>query len=96
MSERLGLDSDLFLISSKCRKGFYPKKYPRWKKISSMVKSYLINLIHFMNQLTDPNMIIFLLKQTEKMLGYFGPFPKLAKKFLKVIIFNIQLIMRRR
>lgn len=66
------------------RRGFYPKKYPRWKKISSMVKSYLTNLIHFMNQLTDPNMIIFLLKQTENMLGYFGPFPKLAKKFLKV------------
>jgi hypothetical protein len=57
-----------------------------------MVKSYLTNLIHFMNQLTDPNMIIFLLKQTENMLGYFGPFPKLAKKFLKVNNFVLLLL----
>jgi nucleolar complex protein 2 len=71
---------------SKERKKFYPKKYPRWKKISAMVKSYLTNLIHFMNQLTDPKMITFLLKQTENMLGYFGPFPKLAKKFLKKLL----------
>lgn len=39
-----------------------------------------------MNQLSDPKMLAFILKQMENQLPYFGPFPKLSKNLLKKML----------
>jgi len=50
------------------------------------VKSLISNIIHFVDNLTEPSMIIFILKCTEKILYYFAPFPKIARLFLKKLL----------
>ncbi len=74
------------MVFYRSTKKFYPAKYPRWRKLGGIVKIYLTNLLHFMNQLSDPKMLGFILKQIETQLPYFGPFAKLSKNLLKKML----------
>eukprot|EP01125_Pyxidicula_operculata_P005070 TRINITY_DN1858_c1_g1_i1.p1 TRINITY_DN1858_c1_g1~~TRINITY_DN1858_c1_g1_i1.p1 ORF type:complete len:712 (+),score=233.86 TRINITY_DN1858_c1_g1_i1:31-2166(+) len=60
-----------------------PDKLGRWKKFKKMIKVYLKSAVHFFDNLAEPKMISFVLRQTEKMMYYFGPFPMLGRRFLK-------------
>lgn len=51
-----------------------------------MIKSFLGSLLHFMDGLADPNMLVFVLKQTQEWPHYFGPFQSQGKAFLKVCV----------
>lgn len=53
-----------------------------------MVKSYLGNLVHFLDQMTEPKMLTFVLKYSQSVVPLFAAFPKIAKRLIKVL-FNI-------
>ena len=63
-----------------------PQSSPRWKKSSNIVKAYCKSVIGFTETLTDPVMIHMMLRNAERMIPYIRPFPKLARKLLKVVL----------
>uniref|UniRef100_A0A6B2KZ78 Nucleolar complex protein 2 homolog n=1 Tax=Arcella intermedia TaxID=1963864 RepID=A0A6B2KZ78_9EUKA len=64
-----------------------PNKYPqRWSKIKNMVRVYIKSLLKFLNSLAEHKMINFVLKCTERLVPYFGPFPRYSKVFLKKLL----------
>lgn len=49
---------------SKDKQEKLPHQQPNWKKIESAAKSYLGNLVHYINQVTEESMQTFLLKHS--------------------------------
>lgn len=62
------------------------KKYPRWNSVKNITRSYVGNLLHFLSHVVDPQMTRFVLSAIETSVMFFEPFPKLAQKFLKVLL----------
>ena len=50
------------------------------------MKSFLGSLIHIISQITDDKTILFIIQNSEKLVPYFGAFPKLARMYLKTIV----------
>ncbi|KAG6554456.1 hypothetical protein Mapa_003834 [Marchantia paleacea] len=63
-----------------------PQKSPRWKKVEPLVKSYLGNVLHILNQMTDNEMISFTLRKLKVSVPFLVAFPRLSLKFLKVAL----------
>ncbi|KAL2653090.1 hypothetical protein R1flu_021218 [Riccia fluitans] len=63
-----------------------PRKSPRWKKVEPLVKSYLGNVLHILNQMTDNEMISFTLRRLKSSVPFLTAFPRHAVKFLKVAL----------
>ncbi|KAL3684896.1 hypothetical protein R1sor_002918 [Riccia sorocarpa] len=63
-----------------------PRKSPRWKKIEPLVKSFLGNVLHILNQMTDNEMISFTLRRLKSSVPFLNAFPRQAVKFLKVAL----------
>ena len=58
----------------------------RWKKYNLLVKSYLGNALHTMNQMTDNEMIAFVLTRLTYSSVFLAAFPALLKKYTKVCL----------
>lgn len=55
-----------------------------WKKYGNLVKLYLGNSLHVLNQMTDEEMISFTLKRIKCSAVFLAAFPVLLRKFIKV------------
>lgn len=56
----------------------------RWKNYNHLVKSYLGNSLHVLNQMTDNEMIAFMLKRLRYSSLFLAAFPALSRKYIKV------------
>lgn len=57
---------------------------PQWKKHNHLVKSYLGNSLHVLNQMTDAEMISFTLRRLKYSALFLAAFPSLLRKYVKV------------
>ncbi|XP_078427404.1 noc2p family isoform X2 [Wolffia australiana] len=57
-----------------------------WKKYGSLVKLYLGNALHVLNQMTDEDMISFTLKRLKPSAVFLAAFPVLLRKYVKVLL----------
>lgn len=55
-----------------------------WKSYGHLVKSYLGNALHILNQMTDTEMISFTLRRLKYSLLFLAAFPSLLRKYIKV------------
>ncbi|KAG6386469.1 hypothetical protein SASPL_155372 [Salvia splendens] len=58
----------------------------RWKKYNLLVKSYLGNALHTLNQMTDNEMIAFMLRRLRYSSVFLAAFPALLRKYIKVAL----------
>lgn len=72
--------------AAKLRAGFNAARFPRWPKLKDVTKSFFINLLHFISQLSDPDMLHFILKNVEPLVAYLSPFASLQKQYLKCLL----------
>ncbi|CAG8529719.1 4399_t:CDS:10 [Ambispora gerdemannii] len=72
------------------KEGEVKKKHPnsckKWKNIESFVKSYLQNILHMLKNLSENDMIYFIVKESEKCVPYYLCFPKLSRNWLKTLL----------
>ncbi|KAJ0020655.1 hypothetical protein Pint_31286 [Pistacia integerrima] len=59
---------------------------PQWKKHNYLVKSYLGNSLHVLNQMTDTEMISFTLRRLKYSSLFLAAFPSLLRKYVKVAL----------
>ena len=57
-----------------------------WKKYEHLVKSYLGNSLHALNQMTDAKAISFTLKNLTKSSLFLAAFPTFLRKYIKVCL----------
>ncbi|KAI8927440.1 Noc2p family-domain-containing protein [Entophlyctis helioformis] len=67
------------------RKGL-PSSAKKWRKVHTLIKSFLSSTLKFMQRMTDKSMLGFLLKQSDAAVPYFACFPKLGKDFVKQLL----------
>ncbi|XP_015573724.1 nucleolar complex-associated protein 2 [Ricinus communis] len=58
----------------------------KWKNYSHLVKSYLGNALHVLNQMTDPDMISFTIRRIKYSSIFLSGFPNLLRKYIKVVL----------
>ncbi|KAM3285510.1 nucleolar complex-associated protein 2 [Capsicum chacoense] len=58
----------------------------RWKSNNHLVKSYLGNALHVLNQMTDTEMISFTLRRLRFSSVFLAAFPALLRKYIKVLL----------
>lgn len=58
----------------------------QWKKYNHLVKSYLGNSLHVLNQMTDTEMISFTLRRLKFSSLFLAAFPSLLRKYVKVAL----------
>ncbi|XP_016447201.1 nucleolar complex-associated protein 2 isoform X3 [Nicotiana tabacum] len=58
----------------------------RWKSNNHLVKSYLGNALHVLNQMTDTEMISFTLRRLRFSSVFLAAFPVLLRKYMKVLL----------
>ncbi|MCD7453611.1 hypothetical protein HAX54_021554 [Datura stramonium] len=58
----------------------------RWKSNHHLVKSYLGNALHVLNQMTDTEMISFTLRRLRFSSVFLAAFPVLLRKYIKVLL----------
>lgn len=56
----------------------------QWKNYNHLVKSYLGNALHVLNQMTDTEMISFTLRRLKYSSMFLTAFPSLLRKYVKV------------
>ncbi|KAI9293477.1 Noc2-domain-containing protein [Neoconidiobolus thromboides FSU 785] len=61
-----------------------PSQSKSWKKMQALVKTYLESIVHMLSQITEPDMIKFILDRTQDLIKYIACFPKILKSFLKL------------
>ncbi|WZZ02797.1 hypothetical protein YC2023_088718 [Brassica napus] len=57
-----------------------------WKNYNHLVKSYLGNSLHVLNQMTDQGMISFTLRRLKHSSVFLSAFPSLLRKYIKVAL----------
>lgn len=58
----------------------------QWKNYNHLVKSYLGNALHVLNQMTDTEMISFTLRRLKYSSIFLAAFPSLLRKYIKVAL----------
>ncbi|XP_031094669.1 nucleolar complex protein 2 homolog [Ipomoea triloba] len=58
----------------------------KWKNFQNLVKSYLGNALHVLNQMTDTEMISFTLRRLRYSSILLAAFPVLLRKYIKVLL----------
>ncbi|KAI8526294.1 hypothetical protein RHMOL_Rhmol13G0297300 [Rhododendron molle] len=58
----------------------------QWKNCSHLVKSYLGNALHVLNQMTDTEMISFTIRRLRYSSMFLAAFPSLLRRYIKVVI----------
>ncbi|KAJ3048314.1 Nucleolar Complex 2 protein [Rhizophlyctis rosea] len=76
---------DHHLYGDKPRKGL-PSGNSKWKRLQPLVKSFLMNLLRFLKQMTDVSVLTFVLQESEASAPYFACFPKLGKDYLRQLL----------
>lgn len=56
----------------------------QWKNYSHLVKSYLGNALHVLNQMTDTEMISFTIRRLRYSSMFLAAFPSLLRRYIKV------------
>ncbi|KAF9579002.1 Nucleolar Complex 2 protein [Lunasporangiospora selenospora] len=77
---------DHHLPTQTAKSGGKPKPLNSGSKyvtLQPLIKSYLQNVLFLLTQLTDQDMIYFVVRESEKAIRYLVGFPKLTKGFLK-------------
>jgi hypothetical protein len=59
----------------------YPTAQPQ---VEPLVKSYLGNSLHLLASMTQPEMSAYTLRRLRPSAAFFGPYPRLTKKLLKL------------
>lgn len=62
------------------------EKCTRWKKVEPLIKSYLGNTLHILNQMTDNQMIAFTLRRLKASVCFLAALPRFTRKYLKVAL----------
>ncbi|KAJ3043715.1 Nucleolar Complex 2 protein [Rhizophlyctis rosea] len=75
---------DHHLYGDKPRKGL-PSGNSKWKRLQPLVKSFLMNLLRILKQMTDATVVTFMLRESESA-PYFACFPKLGKDYLRQLL----------
>ncbi|KAM0002212.1 putative nucleolar complex protein [Helianthus debilis subsp. tardiflorus] len=57
-----------------------------WKNYNHLVKAYLGNALHVLNQMTDTDMIAFTLRRVKFSSLFLAAFPSLLRKYIKVVL----------
>ncbi|KAJ0778478.1 putative nucleolar complex protein [Helianthus annuus] len=57
-----------------------------WKNYNHLVKAYLGNALHVLNQMTDTDMIAFTLRRLKFSSLFLAAFPSLLRKYIKVVL----------
>ncbi|KAI3710849.1 hypothetical protein L2E82_40643 [Cichorium intybus] len=57
-----------------------------WKNYNHLVKAYLGNALHVLNQMTDTDMIAFTLRRLKFSSLFLAAFPALLRKYIKVVL----------
>ncbi|KFM61506.1 Nucleolar complex protein 2-like protein, partial [Stegodyphus mimosarum] len=63
-----------------------PSKLKNWKKVQTMVRSYLIDMVKLLSLLKESSKLILLLKHVVHLVPFFSKFMKLCKHLLKKMI----------
>eukprot|EP00794_Sanderia_malayensis_P009866 gene9866-10876_t len=63
-----------------------PSTSKSWSKIKVTVKCYLKDLLQLLRQLTEPEMLVVILKHVNELCIYYACFPKLAKMLIKRLV----------
>ncbi|KAG8635082.1 hypothetical protein MANES_17G118000v8 [Manihot esculenta] len=58
----------------------------KWKNYNHLVKSYLGNALHVLNQMTDADMISFTIRRLKYSAVLLAAFPNLLRKYIKVVL----------
>lgn len=58
----------------------------QWKNHNHLVKSYLGNSLHVLNQMTDTKMVSFTLRRLRSSCALLAAFPALLRKYVKVVL----------
>jgi nucleolar complex protein 2 len=66
------------------KKERYPGKTKNWPKLEKVVKLFLNNCVRFLRELTQDDIIQYVLEQLEPCTLYFGCFPKISREYLCV------------
>lgn len=61
------------------------KNKPEWKTASPLIKSYLRSSLYLLNQVTDNQILNFVLSQLRASVVFFSAFPSLARRLIKVL-----------
>ncbi|KAF9101020.1 Nucleolar Complex 2 protein [Mortierella sp. GBA35] len=59
----------------------------KYATLQPLIKSFLQNTLHLLKELTDQEMIYFVIRESEKAIRYLVGFPKIAKDLLKHLLF---------
>lgn len=62
------------------------KDTPRWKDLEGLIKSYFVNTLHVLSQMTDNEMISFTLQRLRCSIIFLAAFPVYLRKILKVVL----------
>lgn len=67
-------------------KSFDPTKSHSWKKVSGIVKTYLMNVVKLITAVTEPQLVSVLLRHILFLVPYYVAFPQVAKALLKRLV----------
>ena len=59
------------------------KKAERWRNVEPLLKAYIGNTLHVLGQVTDSNLVTFVLRRLRPSAALLAPFQKLTRKILK-------------
>ncbi|KAJ2398986.1 Nucleolar Complex 2 protein [Coemansia sp. RSA 2559] len=62
------------------------KKSKKWVVVQALVKSYLTGILELLKQMSDPTMIQYLIKESERMVPYIVCFVRYTRNFVKEIL----------
>ncbi|CAO0798071.1 unnamed protein product [Mucor circinelloides] len=68
------------------KKERYPGKTKNWPKLEKVIQLYLNNCVRFLKELSQDEVIQFVLEQLEPCTLYMGCFPKISREYLRVLL----------
>ncbi|RIB18694.1 Noc2p family-domain-containing protein [Gigaspora rosea] len=63
-----------------------PYTHRKWKTLEPLVKSFLSSILYMLKQVTENDMIYFIVRESEKAVPYYACFSKLSKHYLKQLL----------
>ncbi|EIE78711.1 hypothetical protein RO3G_03416 [Rhizopus delemar RA 99-880] len=64
----------------------YLGKTKNWPKLEKTIRLFLNNCVRFLRELSEDDIIQYVLDQLEPCTLYFGPFPKVSTEYLRVLL----------
>ncbi|CAG8613213.1 8452_t:CDS:10, partial [Scutellospora calospora] len=58
----------------------------KWKTLEPLIKSFLSSVLYMLEQVTENDMIYFIVRESEKAVPYYACLPKLSKHYLKQLL----------